>query len=290
MSSSRPNGRQPNNMYDPYSDDDDDVMDLHMVCQLTRDIPTRQPQRNCPYTSTSQVHGEVGVQNVHGNEDGVPAMQQQNHVNMSREQLVQMGQWRDEVAASMWEAYNNRATLLMATNRSSPRTPSKYRGSAVTATQPQPVHKCQFDSDNTKLFLQLIIAEMEGGTPPQPGYDTIGENVVDSSLFEDAPPQSAVDGSANPKRRKRAMPGDNTMGDCLARLMSMTRLEPSGKLFSFACGIMDSPDNRDIIMALSQNYIINWLTEKRACTPANVGRDREGGTRLFESGGAVDLD
>ncbi|XP_028099888.1 L10-interacting MYB domain-containing protein-like, partial [Camellia sinensis] len=32
MSSSRPNGRQPNNMYDPYSDDDDDddVMDLHM--------------------------------------------------------------------------------------------------------------------------------------------------------------------------------------------------------------------------------------------------------------------
>ncbi|KAI7999962.1 Uncharacterized protein LOK49_LG09G01823 [Camellia lanceoleosa] len=56
----------------------------------------------------SEVHGEVRVQNVHGNEDGVPAMQQHNHVNMSREQLLQMGQWRDEVAASMWEAYNNR--------------------------------------------------------------------------------------------------------------------------------------------------------------------------------------
>ncbi|CAL5333481.1 unnamed protein product [Camellia sinensis] len=56
----------------------------------------------------SQVQGEVGVQNVHRNEDGVPAMQQHNHVNMSHEQLVQMGQWRDEVAASMWEAYNNR--------------------------------------------------------------------------------------------------------------------------------------------------------------------------------------
>ncbi|CAL5402896.1 unnamed protein product [Camellia sinensis] len=56
----------------------------------------------------SQVQGEVGVQNVHGDEDGVPAMQQHNHVNMSREQLVQMGQWRDDVAASMWEAYNNR--------------------------------------------------------------------------------------------------------------------------------------------------------------------------------------
>ncbi|KAI8030658.1 L10-interacting MYB domain-containing protein [Camellia lanceoleosa] len=354
-----------------------------------------------------------------------------------------------------------RTTLLMATNRSSPRTPSKSQGNAVTATQPQPVHKCQFDSDNTKLFLQLIIAEMEdgnrqlcglsmvgyknvankflektgllhsakqmknkfnnlkkdwvawkklenanhgltrlgydhetglftapdhwwakmqaicfhktfmfpstmnnrctkfkskpvehvdlmervysgtattgkhawtptemrddvaaatnamdvdsgmgplsAGTPPQLGHDTVGENVVDSSLFEDAPPQPVVDGSANPKWRKRAAPGtfassmdnlmgivskqsDNTVGDCLARLMSTPGLEPSGKLFSFACGIMDSPDNRDIIMALSHNYIVNWLTKKRACTPANVDRDRERGTRLFGSGGAVDLD
>ncbi|XP_028124945.1 putative nuclease HARBI1 [Camellia sinensis] len=32
MSSSRSNGRQLNSMYDPYSDDDDDVMDLHMDC------------------------------------------------------------------------------------------------------------------------------------------------------------------------------------------------------------------------------------------------------------------
>ncbi|CAL5339874.1 unnamed protein product [Camellia sinensis] len=337
----------------------------------------------------------------------------------------------------------------------SPRASSKYRGNAVTATQPQPVYKCQFDSDNTKLFLQLIIAEMEGGnrqpcglsmagyknvankflektglqhsakqmknkfdnlkkdwvawkklenashgltglgydhetglitapdhwwakmqalskplehvdlmervyssaavigkhawtptevqddvpattnamdadsgigplsvgTLPQLGHDTIGENVVNSSLFENAPPQSTVDGSSNPKRRKRATPGtvassmdnlvevvskqsrklkitqyvvtgkgDNTVGDCLARLMSTPGLETGGKLFSFACGIMDSPDNRDIIMALLQNCIVNWLTEKRACTPANVGRDHEGGTRLFGSGGAVDLD
>lgn len=42
-------------MYDPYSDDDDDVMDLHMVCQLTRDIPTRQPQRNCSYTGEQYI-------------------------------------------------------------------------------------------------------------------------------------------------------------------------------------------------------------------------------------------
>ncbi|KAI7999468.1 Nuclear pore complex protein NUP98A [Camellia lanceoleosa] len=61
----------------------------------------------------SQVQAKVGVENVHGNEDGVPAMQQHNHVNMSREQLVQMGQWRNEVAASMWEAYNNSCFLTM---------------------------------------------------------------------------------------------------------------------------------------------------------------------------------
>ncbi|KAI8007658.1 hypothetical protein LOK49_LG07G03383 [Camellia lanceoleosa] len=249
-----------------------------------------------------------------------------------------------------------RTGLLMATNRTSPRTPSKYQGNTAKSTQPQPVHKCQIDSDNTKLFLQLIIAEMEGAatrkhartstevqddaaaatnamdvdsgmrplsvdTPPHPSRDTVGENVVDSSLFKDAPPQSAVDGSSNPKRRKRATPGtvassmdnlvevvskqsrelkitqyivtgkgDNTMEDCLARLMSMPGFEPGGPLFSFACGIMDTPDNRDIIMALSQNYIVNWLIEKRACTPANVGRDHNGGPRLFGSGGAVDLD
>ncbi|CAL5358044.1 unnamed protein product [Camellia sinensis] len=162
---------------------------------------------------------------------------------------------------------------------------------------------------------------LSAGTPPQPGHDTVGENVVDSSLFEDALLQSAVEGSANPKWHKWATPGtvassmdnlvelvskqsrelkitqyvvtgkgDNTVGDYLARLMSTPGLETGGKLFSFACGIMDSPDNGDIIMALSQNCIVNWLTEKRAYTPANVGRDREGGTRLFGSGGAVDLD
>ncbi|KAI7985635.1 hypothetical protein LOK49_LG14G00319 [Camellia lanceoleosa] len=162
---------------------------------------------------------------------------------------------------------------------------------------------------------------LSAGTPPQPGHDTVGENVVDSSLFEDAPPQSAVDGSANPKRRKRSTPGtvassmdnlvevvskqsrelkitqyvvtgkgENTVGECLARLMSTPGLETGGQLFSFACGIMDAPDNQDIIMALPQNCIVNWLTEKRACTPHNIGMDRQGGTRLFGSGGAVDLD
>ncbi|KAI8025348.1 L10-interacting MYB domain-containing protein [Camellia lanceoleosa] len=43
------------------------------------------------------------------------------------------------------------------------RTSSKNQGKAVTSTQQQPVHKCQFDNDNTKLFLQLVIAEMDVG-------------------------------------------------------------------------------------------------------------------------------
>ena len=36
-------------------DEDDEVMHLHMGCQLTRDIPTRQPQRNCPYTGEQYI-------------------------------------------------------------------------------------------------------------------------------------------------------------------------------------------------------------------------------------------
>ncbi|GMP50257.1 hypothetical protein CsSME_00016952 [Camellia sinensis var. sinensis] len=72
----------------------------------------------------------------------------------------------------------------MVTNRSSPRTPSKYRGNAVIATQPQPVHKCQFDSDNTKLFLQLIIAEMEGGNRQPCGLSMAGYKNVANKFLE----------------------------------------------------------------------------------------------------------
>ncbi|XP_028070413.1 probable cinnamyl alcohol dehydrogenase 5 [Camellia sinensis] len=155
--------------------------------------------------------------------------------------------------------------LLLATNRSSPRTPSKNRGKTITATQQQLVHKCQLGSDNKKPFLQLVIAEMDIGnrqpcglsmtrtkplehldlmeqvyssaaaigkhawtptelrnddadaanangdsgigplsasTPLHPVHDTISENVVDSSLFDNAPPQLAADRSANAKRRE----------------------------------------------------------------------------------------
>ncbi|GMP72362.1 hypothetical protein CsSME_00030433 [Camellia sinensis var. sinensis] len=162
---------------------------------------------------------------------------------------------------------------------------------------------------------------LSAGTPLHPSHDTVGENVVDSSLFDDAPPQSAVDESVNAKYHKRAAPGtvassmdnlmeavskqsqelkitqyvitgksENTVGDYLAGLISTPRLEPSSKLFSFAYGIMDSSDNRDIIMALPVDYIVNWLKEKCACTLAKVGKDRERDVRLFGSDGVVDMD
>ncbi|KAI7998832.1 L10-interacting MYB domain-containing protein [Camellia lanceoleosa] len=126
------------------------------------------------------------------------------------------------------------------------------------------------------------------GTPPCPGHDTVGENVVDSSFFDDASLQSAANGLTNAKCRKRPTPGtvasimdnlveavnkqsrelkitqyvvtgkgENTFGDCLARLMSMPGLELGGKLFLFSCGIIDSPDNHDIIMSLPRDYIVN---------------------------------
>ncbi|KAL7257521.1 hypothetical protein ACSBR1_003762 [Camellia fascicularis] len=55
MSSSRRNGGQANNLYNPYSDDEDNLMDYHMLCQLTTYNPTKLPQRNCPYTGDQYV-------------------------------------------------------------------------------------------------------------------------------------------------------------------------------------------------------------------------------------------
>lgn len=48
---------------------------------------------------------------------------------------------------------------------------------------------------------------LSGGTPPRDVPDHVGENVVDCSLFDDAPPHSTEDGSANAKRRKPVAPG-----------------------------------------------------------------------------------
>ncbi|KAI8021477.1 hypothetical protein LOK49_LG03G03382 [Camellia lanceoleosa] len=98
---------------------------------------------------------------------------------------------------------------------------------------------------------------LSAGTPPHPGHDSVGENVVDSSLFDDVSPYSATDGSANAKRCKRLAlgtvassmdnlvevvdkqsrelkimqyvvigKGENTVGDYLARLMNTPGLEP----------------------------------------------------------------
>ncbi|XP_028120259.1 uncharacterized protein LOC114317701 [Camellia sinensis] len=348
----------------------------------------------------------------------------------------------------------------MATTRTSPRTSSKTHGKGVTSSQKSPVHKCTWDSDNTKLYLQLVLGEMKkgnrqlcalsstgckniankfyektgmrhsakqiknkydnlkkdwvawkklqdasqgftgigydqatglftapehwwakmeamnqrcakfktkplehlelmemvysgasatgkhawtpteirdddvvandadadsgmaplsDGTPPITVPDRGGENVVDSSLFDDAPPQSTVDGSANAKRRKRAAPstvassvdnlvevvskqsrelkvtqyvvtgrGENTVGDCLARLMNVAGLELGGPLFSFACSLMDSPDNRDVMMGLPVDCIVAWLKEKRAiCHPTVVSGTR--GVSLFGRDGVLDL-
>lgn len=61
--------------------------------------------------------------------------------------------------------------------------------------------------------------------------------------------------------------GENTVGDCLVRLMNTPGLELDSQLFLLACSIMDSPDNRDIMMAIPLDYAVNWLKEKRACTP-----------------------
>ncbi|GMP59353.1 hypothetical protein CsSME_00022658 [Camellia sinensis var. sinensis] len=58
------------------------------------------------------------------------------------------------------------------------------------------------DADAANANRDSGIGPLSAGTPLHPGRDTISENVVDSSLFDDAPPQLAADGSANAKRRE----------------------------------------------------------------------------------------
>ncbi|KAI8007950.1 L10-interacting MYB domain-containing protein [Camellia lanceoleosa] len=166
-----------------------------------------------------------------------------------------------------------------------------YSGAVATGKHTwTPTEVCDDAATTTNANEDSGMEPLSASTPPQLGHDTVRENVVDSSLFNDSPLQSAADGSANAKRRKQPMlgivassmenlvaavskqsrelkttqyvvtgNGENTVGDCLARLMSMPGLEPNGKLFSFVCGIMDSPENRDIIMAFSMDYIANQL-------------------------------
>ncbi|CAL5340948.1 unnamed protein product [Camellia sinensis] len=51
---------------------------------------------------------------------------------------------------------------------------------------------------------------LSAGTPPHPGHDTVGENVVDSLLFDDVSPYSTVDGSTDAKCCKRLALGTIT--------------------------------------------------------------------------------
>lgn len=83
--------------------------------------------------------------------------------------------------------------------------------------------------------------------------------------------------------------GDNTVGDCLERLMMVPGLQGGGPLYSFTCSLMDSPDNRDLLMGLHLNYIVNWLKGKCVIThqPAVVEHSR---IRLFEQNGVVNMD
>ncbi|KAI7997887.1 hypothetical protein LOK49_LG10G00685 [Camellia lanceoleosa] len=69
-----------------------------------------------------------------------------------------------------------------------------------------PTEICDDDVVTNDVDADSGMASLSDGTPPTTVPDRGGENVVDSSLFDDAPPQSTADGSANAKRRKRAAP------------------------------------------------------------------------------------
>ncbi|GMP26657.1 hypothetical protein CsSME_00003007 [Camellia sinensis var. sinensis] len=164
-----------------------------------------------------------------------------------------------------------------------------YSDAAVTgkhAWTPIEIYDENVDATNTVAYSGM--GPLSAGTPPHPRHDIVEENVVDSSLFDDASPYSNVDESTNAKCRKRPGPdtvassinnlveavskqnrelkitqyvvtekGENIVNDCLARLMDTLGLEPNGQLLSFAYSIMDSPDNCDIMMALPLDYVMN---------------------------------
>ncbi|KAI8017351.1 hypothetical protein LOK49_LG04G03616 [Camellia lanceoleosa] len=156
---------------------------------------------------------------------------------------------------------------------------------------------------------------LSGGISLRDVPNRVGENVVDCSLF------NTIDGSTNAKRCKRAVPstvassmdnlveavnkqnrelkitqyvvtrkGKNTIGDCLWRLMTVLGLQGGGLLFSFACSLMDSPDNCDLLMGLPLDYILNWLKEKRVITHQPVMVKCSHGIRLFGQDGVADMD
>ncbi|GMP71849.1 hypothetical protein CsSME_00030103 [Camellia sinensis var. sinensis] len=170
-----------------------------------------------------------------------------------------------------------------------------------------PTKICDDDAVTNDADTNNGMAPLSDGTPPTTVLDRIGENMVDCSLFDDAPPQSITDGLTNAERHKRATFGSmaNSMDNLVEAINKQSRepkitqyvvtgkdmkgLEGGGPLFSFTSSLMDSLDNRNLIMGLSLDYIVVWLQEKRAlCQPAVVCGSCD--VCLFRHDGLVDLD
>ncbi|KAI8004536.1 hypothetical protein LOK49_LG08G02488 [Camellia lanceoleosa] len=132
-----------------------------------------------------------------------------------------------------------------------------YAGAATTgkyAWTPSEIHDTDVIGDNAATP-DSGMGPLSDGTPQHGVPDRVSENVMDCSLFDNAPPHSTADGSANGKCRKRAAPdtvassmdnlvevvskqnrelkitqyfvtrmGENIVGDCLARLMTVLGL------------------------------------------------------------------
>ncbi|KAI7986313.1 hypothetical protein LOK49_LG14G01967 [Camellia lanceoleosa] len=64
-----------------------------------------------------------------------------------------------------------------------------YSGAAATGKHAWTPTEVQDDATpaTNAMDVDSGMGPLSAGTPPQPGHDTVGENVVDSSLFEDAP-------------------------------------------------------------------------------------------------------
>ncbi|GMP90252.1 hypothetical protein CsSME_00041464 [Camellia sinensis var. sinensis] len=68
-----------------------------------------------------------------------------------------------------------------------------YSGAAVTGKHiwtPTEVRDAAATTAATNANEDSGMKPLSTGAPPQPGHDTVGENVVDSSLFDDAAPLS----------------------------------------------------------------------------------------------------
>ncbi|KAI8001325.1 hypothetical protein LOK49_LG09G02062 [Camellia lanceoleosa] len=84
-----------------------------------------------------------------------------------------------------------------------------FAGAATTGKHvwtPTEIHDADGTSDSAAT-LNSGMGPLNGGTPPRDVPDCVGDNVVDCSLFDNAPPYSTVDGSANTKCCKRVAPG-----------------------------------------------------------------------------------